>query len=77
MAQDGVPAGHEWRIVVAALLARREHGAAARELVIRHAGLDRVDGRAALASLEREGAVWDDEDGVAVGFLGRMIAGLP
>ena len=77
MAQNGVPADHERRIVVAALLARREYGAASRELVIRHAGLDRVDGWAALASLEREGAVWEDADGVAVGWMGRAIAGLP
>lgn len=71
------PAEAERRIVVAALIERRLYGAAARELVIRRAGLGRVDGYAALVSLERSGGVWDDVDGVAVGWFGRMLAGLP
>jgi hypothetical protein len=67
----------ERRVVVAALIARREHGVASRELVIRRTGLSRVEGWSALASLERSGAIWEDEDGVAVGWMGRAIAGLP
>lgn len=71
------PAEAERRIVVSALVGRRFNGAASHEIVIRRAGLSRVVGWATLASLDRSGAIWEDVDGIAVGWLGRMYAGLP
>ena len=67
----------ERRFLVAALVEHRLFGAASPELVIRRAGLGRVDGYAALADLERRGLVERDPfEGLLVTFSGRMRAGL-
>jgi hypothetical protein len=67
----------ERRLVVLALLLRREFGAASPESVVSRMCLGRVEGYATLARLERHGLVERDPvEGVVVSFNGRMMAGL-
>ena len=66
----------ERRFLVAALVEHRLFGAASPELVIRRAGLGRVEGFRALARLEQLGAIREDAtEGLRVSFAGRMLAG--
>ena len=69
--------GVERRVLVVALLERRAFGSESPELVVRRAGLGRVEGHAALAGLERRGLLERDPlEGVVVTYSARMYAGL-
>jgi hypothetical protein len=66
----------ERRVVVAALITRR-NGSASPEIVVARTGLGRVEGYSVLAGLEREGLVTCCPfEGVKVSFTARMLAGV-